>query len=329
MASGNPIALLGTTHGVVRFEDDTVGLLSSDGESVRALARVPGGELLAGSDEGGIFASSRKGVEWRRVARLPHGISSLVRIPGPKPRLVVLDAAGSIWSGSPTRGDFELRLEAVEGDCEEPPELLRLPTSASHLVLVDPRRERLWRSTDGGTSFAVHGDELPGSPTRLSVHPGDSRLWMLGLDCGLAQSSDGGRSFHLMERPKGCRVRRVALHRPTDPVILAVTEVEPGGEPETASALWLGKGTRIGPIARGVLDSVRDPSGVILSAVWAQRNREDVVLLGTNRGELLLVDPNRVRCELLAEGLGEIRVMLTGGGGMPMDPEGSGIHLLP
>ncbi len=56
---------------------------------------------------------------------------------------------------------------------------------------------QIYKSTDGGASFAVSASGLPGGGQALVTAPGQAgSVWLAEGDRGLSHSSDGGRTFH-------------------------------------------------------------------------------------------------------------------------------------
>lgn len=63
--------------------------------------------------------------------------------------------------------------------------------------VFDPKTRRVFRSEDGGATFAVAGDELPEGGHRIESVPGrPGHLWHAAGKNGLWRSSDGGSKFH-------------------------------------------------------------------------------------------------------------------------------------
>jgi photosystem II stability/assembly factor-like uncharacterized protein len=61
-------------------------------------------------------------------------------------------------------------------------------------VLVNPGVEGMWRSTDGGETFA-HASPQPGSPSWISYHPLTSTVYAVTSQQGCYRSTDNGKTW--------------------------------------------------------------------------------------------------------------------------------------
>lgn len=174
------------------------------GSGVAALPRTPdyhsllvvGGKpptLLLGTHQG-IFRTRDGGRRWSRLALAGQDAMNLVRPLGP-----VLWAAGHEVLARSADGGTSWRDVRPAG----------LPGLDVHGFAVDPREPRrlyaavaghgLYRSTDGGRSFAPVSSEVGGSVMALGVARG-GRILAGDTQRGLLASGDGGRTWRTVLR---------------------------------------------------------------------------------------------------------------------------------
>lgn len=96
--------------------------------------------------------------------------------------------------------------------------------SSTHRLYIGTIGEGLWRSSDGGATFARDSNGLfvECHIRALAVHPRDPRTLFLGTESGLFRSGDGGSNWSRVESPiNGQQVWSIALS-PHDPNLMVV-----------------------------------------------------------------------------------------------------------
>ena len=146
--------------------------------------------VFAATELGGLWQSSNRGATWSHVDQVPLTAMEDVKFATSDPNLVIATGA---YDGS-----------------------------------IDNRGGGIWRSTNGGTTWAkAPGSDLcvlPGNNGReIAIAPGTpgSLTVLVGIDCGLAKSTDSGASWTFVGPPGNgliwdVKVRSVSGHLQVD-----------------------------------------------------------------------------------------------------------------
>jgi xyloglucan-specific exo-beta-1,4-glucanase len=136
---------------------------------------------------------------------------------------------------------------------------------------------QVYRSVDGGASFAVSATGLPVGGQALVTVPGQANaVWLALGDGGLYRSSDGGLTFHALPA-----IKQASL--------LAVGKAAPGSKNATlylVGALFAGRKGIFRSVDEGVswdaIDDPRQPVGDDPNAMAASFDTFGLVFIGTN-----------------------------------------------
>ena len=171
-------------------------------------ARVARAGVVPWNKTGGVALSSDGGRTWRAAAGWdPKIYAARVAVSATDPDTLVVLRVGP---GPALRtGDGGASWQAVRG---LPDNLIpgvwnwQTPLTADGAapnVFSVFAGGQVYRSADGGASFAVSASGLPGSGTSLTGVPGAAgRLWLAAGDGGLWRSGDGGRTFRALPAVK-------------------------------------------------------------------------------------------------------------------------------
>ncbi len=321
--------LLGTDAGVLQYRDGAVTPLSSDQEQVTALARLGDSELVAGTAGGGLFRSQRGTTEWARVSNDLDGSIESLCVTTPK-RVLAGTSAGTAWR-SDDRGEtyHALELPGMHAEVDHPLSFQRIARLPLHFVAC-AAQGKLWKTIDGGSRFETCKPGIPGPFHGVAVHPRDPDTWVLLLPGSIARSSAAGNSFHKTGRwPDGMQPA-VAWFAPQSPHALWVL-AQPSARPTAdSSTLWTSTdlGDTFQQVNPRLVDHARDPTGEITCMTARSHIQGFQVLLGTDRGELLVLEHSKTASQQIVSGLPPIRTILMTPA-ISGDPSTSGIHLLP
>src|ERR1019366_7038046 len=98
--------------------------------------------------------------------------------------------------------------------------------TSNHRLYVGTIGEGLWRSLDGGATFArgCDGMFVECHVRALAVHPNDDRILCLGSEQGLLRSQDGADGWTCVESPlNGLQIWSILVLPATPEVILVGT----------------------------------------------------------------------------------------------------------
>jgi photosystem II stability/assembly factor-like uncharacterized protein len=213
-------------------------------------------KLILGTHQG-LYVSGDGGLHWRFDKLANNDAMNLARPPG-----------DTIWLA----GHMVFKKSTDGGTTWHDVRPAGLPSLDIHGFAVDPRKtdtlyaavagEGLYRSTNGGRSFALVSKQVGGNVFALAVTP-DGRILAGDLRRGLFESRDGGKSWQQIIR---ATILGLAIN-PTDPRrVLAGTAgiaLSTDGGHTWGLALDLPKG--VGPIA------------------WAASNPKRAYAVGLNR----------------------------------------------
>ncbi|MBL8843349.1 MAG: hypothetical protein JNL90_17650 [Planctomycetes bacterium] len=327
-----PVVWIGTREGLLRWQAGTLTPVAGDA-AVTALARLPGGRVVAGTASGELIEADRGGHP-RLRSRLPQRapIASLLALHGRDERLLGGTAAGAL----------------VEFGSEGPARAVRFDAPSAPLQVVGvPGRPRsaLLVSAGHGGWLVQDPDRAPepwfSAPTAplldVTPHPIDGHVWLARTATQLLRSNDGARSFRPVAGwPASLRPRRVAF-APIEPFTafaIAYPTAEPP-DPADPSPLWTSNdgGQSFHPVASRLIDHARDPVGEITALAPLAEHERVALLFATDRGELLrfAAAPSAPQqpAHLLADRMPPIEHLLAAGTAPLVDPSTSGIFLLP
>ncbi|MGH3112275.1 MAG: WD40/YVTN/BNR-like repeat-containing protein, partial [Gaiellaceae bacterium] len=175
-----------------------------------SLLVAPGdpGHILLGT-HAGLYESLDGGRNWRQVALVGQDAMNLARSEGE----TVWAAGHNVLARSPDGGESwsDVRPDG-------------LPSLDVHGFAVDPRDGTLWaavageglyRSTDGGESFALVSEEVGGNVMALAVTP-EGRLLAGDMQQGLLASENEGKDWRVAEP---AAVMGLAVN-PEDPTVV-------------------------------------------------------------------------------------------------------------
>jgi hypothetical protein len=327
----SPAIYVGTRAGLFLYQEGAIAPLSRGLEHVTALASLPGARIAAGTARGEIASFGPDGAQWRCVVSpAAEAITSLLTVPGPEPLLLAGTARGSLLASAdlgrtflpaPAIGPAQaaLTLHAVPG---RPRSALALLSGHGVLHAADFRTGfELWTSRDGEPLL------------ELCAHPLEGHLWLARTRDRLLRSTDGARAFSPAAGwPADLRPRLLHFSpAPPHPAFAVAWPRPDPPDPSDPSPLWMSRdaGLTFHPIPSRLLDRPRDPSGEITALTSLLDRDAAVVLLASDRGELLEWRRPDLEASLLASDLPPIEILLAVPSPTPLDPSTSGIHLLP
>lgn len=333
---GTLAIFVGTHAGLYRFQAGALTPLCRGTEPVTALAALPGGRLVAGTGAGELLRLDRDGSRCNR-GRAPGSepITSILHVPGRTPLLLAATARGQLLASVDFAATFqELPLPATSGR-SAPVRLYSVPgRPRAALLLVEGGGT--WHAADVQSGFepwctAEHGDAT--GLLDLVAHPTEGHLWLARTRDRVLRSTNGARTFDpLAAAPADLRPR--ALHfspAPPHPAFVVTWPRSTPPDPVDPSPLWISRdhGQSFHPLPSRLIDRARDPSGEITAITSFRENDSLVVLLGTDRGELLEWRAPDRPATLLASSLPPIQTLLPLTTTVAADPSTSGIYLLP
>lgn len=332
-----PILWIGSRDGLLRWQAGAVTPIIGEA-AVTALARLPGGRVAAGLESGDLVVAARDGTQTRRLARASRAaITSLLTIAGHGETWWLGTAAGELLESRDGGAHFELRWRTEGGALRvlsipgRPRSALLLVEGSGVWLVSEPGQPpQLWSQvTASGSASSTH------PIAALASHPFDGQVWLARTATTLLRSIDGARTF------------RPVIGWPADrrPRIVHFTDLPRGDayaiswpppmppDPTDPSSLWksIDGGQSFHPVASRQIDRARNPVGELTAvAAWLEGAHDrDVVILGTDRGELLQWDGQDGHCDLLADQLPPIDHLLAAGPAPILDPSTSGVFLLP
>jgi photosystem II stability/assembly factor-like uncharacterized protein len=192
--------------GVLRSEDGGTtwrlanrGLANLDLQEVAVSPVSPDVALTAGGVFGGLFRTEDGGASWSAVGDFER-VTSLAFLPDGS-RLLAGDAQGHLTTFTDAGATRDGVLTLGRGDA-----ITAITTGAADdsadVVFVATALGRLFRSDDGGRSFARAGDGLPGEEVMsLELSPDyarDATLWASTWHTGVYRSTDEGETWEPM-----------------------------------------------------------------------------------------------------------------------------------
>jgi photosystem II stability/assembly factor-like uncharacterized protein len=156
--------------------------------------------IISGGREGGIYRSSDGGDTWERLAAgLPDGLvgkSDLAVSAADPDRLYVLmeaEPGGGLYRSDDRGRTFHL-VSTQEGLLNRPFYYTNVDADPTNADVVYVNNERLFKSTDGGTTFrrlsTPHGDNHD-----MWINPSDPDLFIQSNDGGANVTRDGGQTW--------------------------------------------------------------------------------------------------------------------------------------
>lgn len=322
-----PIVWIGTRDGLLRWQAGGVTPIVSE-VAVTALALLPGGQVAAGLGSGECLVAGRDGRSPRRITVATDArVSSVVALAGRSDSWWVGTASGALLELRNGGTVVERRWQAPAG----PLHVLPIPDRPrSALLLV--AGHGLWLLPESGREPTRWRDDDVALLAAIG-HPFDGQVWLARTASQLLRSIDGARTFRPVAGwPATLRPRAVQFgeHARSDAYALSWPLPLPP-DPVDPSPIWksVDGGQSFHPVPSRQIDTVRDPVGELTCiASWLERGRQ-VVVLASDRGELLAWDGGAGQATLLADSLPPIDHLLATGPAPLLDPSSSGIFLLP
>jgi hypothetical protein len=339
--SGGLAVFVGTRAGLFEWQAGRVTPLSTGSESITALGALRGERLVAGTGSGALLVVDRRG-RAVRAASPPSGaaITSLLALPSSpttEPRLLASTATGTLLEArladSAHRRSDALRVELVERRVAADP-------APAQLAAVTGRpRSAIVVATGRGLTFLADAADPSAAAqpwsrepiVELAAHASDASLWLARTPTALVRSNDGARTFRPVTGwPTDLRPRLVHFAAGDLALAVAFPTPEPP-DPADPSPLWTSHdaGLSFHPVPSRTIDRARDPSGEITALATTIDRATTLVLVATDRGELLQWRGTDSPAELLADHLPPVTTLLALRAAPELDPSTSGIHLLP
>ncbi|MET0903204.1 MAG: hypothetical protein ABWZ52_08185 [Acidimicrobiales bacterium] len=144
---------------------------------------------------GGLYRSIDSGDTWS-VVPVVGRVTALTFLDDGSGRVLAGDATGRIWV-SDDDGETWTESVPVPGAGAITAFTTGAAAGSASMVIATTADGHVVRSTDGGTSFRIVGDQVPGGePRGIAMSPDDVQdLWISAADEGAFRSTDGGESW--------------------------------------------------------------------------------------------------------------------------------------